>query len=177
MSYIVHSERKESLYVALWVSSDNTTNLDTFPKFRSHIEILLKDKWEYFHLCMQNWLCYHWAHMFVFYIHVLSWTLCFVCLLLPYGEVLFRITYYRLFEVVKTLIYILNFQKKKIWTFPRIFPDALKLVSKHPKKLSSSSCIICFCFVVLWYVHRCAGSKMVLGQEIFVSKLGVPVFQ
>ena len=38
--------------------------------------------------------------------------LCSVCLLLPYGEVLFRITYHRFFEVVKTLIYILNFQKR-----------------------------------------------------------------
>ena len=38
--------------------------------------------------------------------------LCFVCLLHHYGEVHFRITYHRLFEVVKTLIYILNFQKR-----------------------------------------------------------------
>ena len=47
--------------------------------------------------------------------------LCFVCLLLPYGEVLVRITYHRLFEVVKTLIYILNFQKKDL-NIPKHFP-------------------------------------------------------
>ena len=29
--------------------------------------------------------------------------------------------------------------------------------------------------MVLSYAHRCAGSKVVLGKEIFVSKLDVPV--
>ena len=43
--------------------------------------------------------------------------------------------------------------------------------------IQRSLAVVAALFVsVLWYcAHRCAGSKVVLGKEIFVSKLDVPV--
>ena len=121
---------------------------------------------------------------------------CSVCLLLPYGEVLFRITYHRLFEVVKTLIYILNFEKR--------FQHSQEFSLMHQSKCLNtqrSLAVVAALFVfVLWYCDMYNGvlavkwywakrylsvnsgyqypsRKMALVQKLLVVILWVPVSQ
>ena len=79
--------------------------------------------------------------------------LCFVCLLLPYGEVLFRITYHRLFEVVKILIYILNFQKR----FEHSQEFSLIHQSKCLNTQRSLAVVATLSVSVLWYSDMYTG--------------------